>query len=262
MNILITGAAGGIAREVICQLKTYPVHLYMSVHTEMQLELAKERYKNDSNITCLKIDITNKKDQKKVENLDIDVLISNAAIGSGCSMAEIEIEKVRENFEVNVFSNYKIIQMVLKNMIKKGKGRIIMMASLAGHYPIPFLGSYCATKASIIKMAECLRKELLLLEADIDVVLIEPGLYRTGFNEVMFENKYGIDKKSYFKEEIALIRMKESILSTVLSKKEYRTIVKQIMKAVCDPYPKKVYRAPFLQSTTIALYRILSALLV
>lgn len=255
MNILITGAAGGLARATIEKLKQYDVHIWASVHTEKQLELAQERYKNDKQITCLKLDVTDAKDRQKLQKMDIDVFLSNAAIGEGGSMAEIDIDRVRHNFEVNVFSNYALTQIVLKNMIKKGKGRIIMMGSLAGHYAIPFLGSYCATKASIIKMTESLRKELLLLPADIDVVLIEPGLYRTGFNQVMFENKYdAMYKKSYFEDEIALIHEKETLILKYVTRKEYHTIVNQMVRAIVSPHPKQIYKAPFWQSLGIKLY--------
>ena len=59
------------------------------------------------------------------------------------------------------------------------------MSSLIGLMPLKFLGVYSATKASIIHLTTTLKEELKLLDTNIKVVLIEPGMYHTGFNQVM-----------------------------------------------------------------------------
>ena len=82
------------------------------------------------------------------------------------------MDKVRENFEVNVFSNFEIVQIVIKNMIKKDSGKIIMISSLAGILPLKFLGSYCATKSSIIMLTQVLKKEIKLISKNIKISLI------------------------------------------------------------------------------------------
>ena len=105
MNVLITGAASGIARQVIEKLKKEKLHIYVTTHTEKECILAKKRYKNDKNIECFKLDITDEKDRKKITSLKIDVLICNAAIGIGGAFLEIDMNLVRDNFETNVFSN-------------------------------------------------------------------------------------------------------------------------------------------------------------
>ncbi|MDD2181573.1 MAG: SDR family NAD(P)-dependent oxidoreductase, partial [Bacilli bacterium] len=148
-KILFTGARSGIAHATIKRLLNKDYLIYLTVHTDKQLELVRETYKNNENVICLKIDITNKEDLIKLEGLDIDILVSNASIGEGGSIVEIPMDKVRNNFEVNVFSNFEIIQKVFKQMIKKNNGRIIVMSSLIRLVPINFLGVYSATKASI-----------------------------------------------------------------------------------------------------------------
>ena len=142
-KILVTGARSGIINKVIDKIQNQ-YYIYVTVHTNKELEIVKNKYKDNKNIKCLKLDITNQKDINKIRNLDIDIFISNAAISESGSVAEIKIDKMRENFEVNVFSNFNIVQIVLKNMIKKGKGKIIMMGSLAGKIPMPFAGTYSA----------------------------------------------------------------------------------------------------------------------
>ena len=222
------------------------------------MKIIKEKYKQKSNVKCLKLDITSEADRKKLENIDIDILVSNAATGESGSVAEISMNKVRENFETNVFSNFEIVQIVLKNMIRKGEGRIIMMSSLAGIIPIPFLGSYCATKASIIKLTEALNLELKLLDAKIDICLIEPGLYKTGFNKLMLDKKYDwMDIDTYFKEQIATIKQTENLFLIFFEKRRLNSIKNKIVEAITVRKPKFIYRSPITQSIVAKIYNIL-----
>lgn len=254
-TILITGARSGISKSVIDKIKN-KYKIYVTVHTDSQYKMIKEIYKNNINIICMKLDVTNNEDKEKLKNLDIDILCSFAGIGNGGSMASMPIKKIRENYEVNVFSNFEIVQIILKGMIEKDKGKIIIMSSLASILPIPFLGSYCATKASISMMTSVLKKEIKYISDNIKIVLIEPGMYHTGFNNVMLENKYEDMKNSYFKEELELIRKKENLFFSLLEKQELDSIVNKICKAIKIKNPKFIYRAPFIQVVGVKLYQI------
>lgn len=247
-KILVTGARSGIINKVIDKIID-DYFIYVTVHTKSQLKAVQEKYKDNKNIKCLKLDITDEKDIKQINNLDIDILISNAAIAETGSVSEIKIDKMRENFETNVFSNFNIVQIVLKNMIKKGEGKIIMMGSLAGRIPMPFAGTYSATKASVIKLTEALNLELKLLDAKIDTVLILPGLYNTGFNKLMFDKKYELmDIESYFNHQINLIKNKENIILKLFEKKSLDSIVNKIVKAINKENPRFIYSAPLSQN--------------
>ena len=187
--------------------------------------------------------------------MNIDILVCNAAIGISGSLIEIPIHKVKDNFNVNVFSNLKLIQLSLKNMLKKQNGKIIIMASLAGIIPIEFLGSYCATKTSIIMLAKVLQKELKIVNPNIKIKVIEPGIYKTGFNEIMIDNK-NIDDSKYFKDKKNDIEIKDYIMFNLLAHKELNSISKQIIKAIQDDNNKFIYKTPFFQSIFSKLYQI------
>lgn len=255
-KILITGARSGIINSVIDNIKN-KYYIYVTVENDKQLEIIKEKYKVYNNIECLKLDITDKEDRKKVENLDIDIFISNAAIGEGGSICEIPFDKVRYNFEVNVFSNFELLQLVIKQMIKKNKGKIIMMSSIGAHLPLDFLGVYCATKSSISMLTTTLRNELKLINSNIQIKLIEPGLYHTGFNQVMLENKYKwMDIDSYFKNILDYLRQKETIYFNLLEKRKLNSIVKQIVNAIDSNNNKFIYTAPLSQFIYSRLYNL------
>lgn len=255
-KILITGARSGIAKGVIDSLVNDNFYIYATTRTEKQAISLKKNYCSYNNIECFKLDITKDEDRNKIDNLDFDILFCNAAISNGGSLIEININRLIENYDINVFSNVLLIQkFIRKNLLKNQDSRIIIMSSLAGIVPIEFIGSYSSTKASLIKVAETMKKELKLLNKKIRVCLIEPGFYKTGFNEFMFLNKYGNDN-SYFDDEIEYIKKKESIMLTLLSKKRLNSIVKKIRLAITEENPRFIYRAPFFQVVGAKLYNL------
>mgnify|MGYP001782403629 FL=1 len=246
-KVLITGARSGIISKVIDNIIN-DYELYLTVHTDSQVRAMKDKYKNYKNVTCMKLDITNEYDYRKIENIDIDIYIANAAIAESGSMIEMPVDRIRDNFETNVFSNFKVLQRVLQKMIKKGRGKVIIMGSLAGKIPMPFLGAYSGSKASLIKMTEALRFELLLLDSDIKVSLILPGLYDTGFNKLAMDKKYDfMDLDSFFEYQLDFIRAYDKFV-LFFEQRSLSSIVNKICQAVSSDNPKFIYTAPFSQS--------------
>lgn len=242
-KVLITGARSGMIYPVIQRLKKN-YHLYVTVHTDSEVNSVKRIYKDDVNIECLKLDIT--KDLDKLNKLDIDILVCNAAIAESGSLFEIPLSKVKNNFDVNVFSNLNLIQKVSKKMIKKGHGRIVIISSLTSKMPLPFLGSYSGTKAALSVFARTLFYESKLLSSKIDIVLVEPGLYETGFNKLAFDKKYEfMDYNSFFNSQIEFIRNVDNIGLLLFEKRDLKSIVNKIYKAVTASNPHFRYSAPF-----------------
>ena len=189
---------------------------------------------------------------------DFDVLINNAAIGDSGSIADISVDRIENVFETNVFSNIKITQVALKNMIENKRGRVIFLSSLAGRISIPFLGPYCATKFAIEGFASSLRKEMKKLDdVNIQIGIIEPGAYATGFNKENNEKKYEwMYKDSYFKYKWKDIKDKETRYWNFIEKKNFDSIIKQYIHSVEDRKLKFRYTAPKTQSFIIQLQRI------
>lgn len=246
-KILITGARSGIISKVIDNIID-DYELYLTGHTDSQVRVMKDKYKNYKNVTCIKLDITNEYDYRKIENIDIDIYIANAAIAESGSMIEMPVDRIRDNFETNVFSNFKVLQRVLQKMIKKGRGKVIIMGSLAGKIPMPFLGAYSGSKASLIKMTEALRFELMLLDSDIKVSLILPGLYRTGFNKLAMDKKYDfMDVNSFFEYQLDFIHSYDKFV-LFFEQRALTSIVNKICQAIYSDNSKFIYSAPFSQN--------------
>ena len=241
-KILITGARSGMIYPVIQRLKRN-YFIYVTVHTDSEVKYIKNLYK-ENNIECIKLDIT--KDLDKLNKLDIDILVCNAAIAESGSLFEIPLEKVKENYNVNVFSNLDLIQKVSTKIIKKGKGKIVIISSLTSKMVLPFLGSYSSSKASLSAIARSLYYESKLLKSKIDIVLIEPGLYKTGFNKLAFDKKYEfMDNDSFFKSQIELIRKVENAYLFLFERRKLKSIANKIYEAITIDNPKFRYSAPF-----------------
>lgn len=255
MKVLITGASGGIGLLTAITLANRHHLVYLTVHKEEEKERIRRLVDQlkFSNIEVLCIDITSKEDRNKLLNLNFDCLINNAASAMGGSVLGSNFEKVRDLYEVNVFSSFELIQKVYKKFRKNKRGRIIVLSSLAAYFPVPFLGVYSSSKASIRSLVTSLQIEEKLLDNSISFILIEPGLYHTGFNQYMLS--YIPDDKVFtnLREQIYKI---EDALVTILEKKNLTSIVTKIILAVEEENPKSVYRAPFLQALFCKIYSI------
>ena len=139
-------------------------------------------------------------------------------------------------------------------MLKKGSGKIINMSSIASIIPMSFIGPYSASKASITNLSISLKKEVKLINDKIKIVVIEPGFYKTGFNQYMFLNKYNENFREYFDDVIDKIRSKEVFIENYIELKNYKSIVNKIVKAIKDNNPKTIYRAPFIEGMIAKLY--------
>ena len=91
-------------------------------------------------------------------------------------------ERVRAQFETNVFGLIQLTQLVLPKMRAQGWGKVVNLSSMGGRLVFPGGGYYHATKYAVEAVSDALRFEVRGF--GIDVVLIEPGLVKSGFGEV------------------------------------------------------------------------------
>jgi len=188
-RILITGAGTGFGRGAAFELARKGHHVIASTETdEQKSELAAAAEKENITLVVEKLNITDSADCSRAEEWGVDVLINNAGVAESGPLAEIPLEYVRSNFEVNVFGTLALTQHIVKGMLKRGSGKIIIVSSVAGRITAPYLGAYCMTKYALEAAAEVLHAELS--DHNIKVSIIEPGPYSTGFNERMNQSKY------------------------------------------------------------------------
>jgi short-subunit dehydrogenase len=178
-TVMITGAGSGFGKLASLALAERGHEVVATTETDEQVESLRAEAPQ---LTVERIDITTD-DVAKVSKWDIDVLINNAGAGQTGPMADVPIERVRRLFDVNVFGTLSVTQHVLKGMVAKGSGRVIIVSSIAGVLSAPTFGPYAMTKHALEAMGKARRGEPAPL--GIDVTLLNPGPYQTGFNDRM-----------------------------------------------------------------------------
>lgn len=259
-RVFITGAGSGLGNIAAVELAKRGHSVIAAVHYVNQIEPLKKLAKQENlDIEVFKLDILDEEERKLILKYDIDVLICNAAIGDSGSVADILVDRIEKVFNTNVFCNIRLVQLALRNMISKKKsGRIVFLSSLAGRIPFAFLSPYCASKFAIECFATCLRKEMKKLDtANIEVCVIEPGAYATGFNKENNEKKYKwMHDNSYFSYKEDTIKKKEELLWNFIEIKPFDSIIKKYVRAVEDRKAKHRYTAPWWQSMGVQMLRI------
>ena len=263
-TVCITGAGSGLGREAAIAIARRGHRVIATVLYEEQIQnLEKIKENEELDIEVIKLDVTNQKHREKLLEYDIDVFISNAAIADSGSIAEVDVGRIEDVFKVNVFSNIKIVQLVLRNMIeKKGKGKVVFLSSQIGRIALPFLGPYASSKFAIEGCASCLRDEMKILNklegTNIQISMIEPGSYATGFNVETGNKMYGwMYENSYFKNHINLIRKIENKVWELTELNKYTSIIKKYIKVVECKKLKRRYYSPWYQALGIQILRIL-----
>lgn len=99
-------------------------------------------------------------------------LVNNAGISVAGPLELLPLAEVRTQFEVNVIGALAVTQAVLP-LLRRARGRIVNISSIAGLAATPFLGAYCGSKFALEAMSDALRLELA--PWGIAVTLVEPG---------------------------------------------------------------------------------------
>jgi len=200
-TVLITGAGSGFGRDAAAALAQRGHKVIAAVLNDQQ---ARDLAKAQPKLTVVQLDITDAKDIAQVDKWNLDVFVANAAIGQTGPLSLIPLERLRAVFEVNVFGTFAITQRVAQAMRKKRAGRIIITSSIGGVRAGVGSGPYTMTKHAIQAFGTALRAELKAF--GIDVCLINPGPYATGFNDRMANNPGAwFDRTKAAPEDVAVM---------------------------------------------------------
>ncbi len=191
-TVLITGGTDGLGRAIALLLAERGYRVFAAGRNPTKRDaldaLARER---QLPLETLEMDVCDDASlagalaRVHAEAGPIDVLVNNAGIGYMAVMEEVKMEHLKQQFETNFFGVVRVTQAVLPEMRQRRCGRIINMSSAAGKIAPPLFGPYSGSKFALEGMSDALRLEVYPF--GIDVVLIEPGFIRTGFQGVAAE---------------------------------------------------------------------------
>ncbi|HBS88359.1 MAG: hypothetical protein A2W91_17420 [Bacteroidetes bacterium GWF2_38_335] len=190
MNIIITGAGKGIGFELTKKFAKIPDNRIIAVSRDIS-RLEKLEFTNLLPIAfdLSEINVKNNELVKRVfsEFNHVDILINNAGMLYKNNFEDIDIEHIKEMFEVNVFAPVILIKELIPLFSIKGKSHIVNIGSMGGvqgSVKFPGLSIYSASKAAISVLSECLAVELK--DKDIACNCLALGSAQTE----MFENAF------------------------------------------------------------------------
>jgi len=192
---LITGAAGGIGRELarIHAEKGGSLVLVDRNRNDL-LQLKKEIQLNyGTPVHVIKKDLFSADAPKEIceeladQKIPVDYLINNAGLGDFGPFAESDWNKQENMINLNVRALTYLTRLFLPDMINQGYGKILNIASTAAFQPGPTMSVYFATKAFVLNFSEAINIEVR--SKGITVTALCPGSTDTGFHAAVLDNK-------------------------------------------------------------------------
>jgi uncharacterized protein len=186
---LVTGASSGIGADLARELARDGHDLVLVARrVEPMQALAEELKALGAVATVIAADLSKPGATQALVNdltmrgLAIDVLINNAGLGAKGPFAESAPDRVAQMLQVNVVALTELTRLLLPAMIAKGRGQIMLVASIASFQPGPQMAVYFATKAYVLSFGEAIAYELR--GTGVTVTTLCPGATATNFAEV------------------------------------------------------------------------------
>ena len=154
--VLITGATGAIAQSLIAELKARgAAKIYAAARDVSSL-------KASDGLVPIKMDVTNDAEVAKAVAAagDVTLLINNAGVNHNTAfMVAPDIAIAREEIEINYLAPLRVTKAFAPVLIKN-KGAVLNLLTILARVNLPFMGSYCASKAAGLSLTQGLRGEL------------------------------------------------------------------------------------------------------
>ena len=184
---LVTGASSGIGDATVRRLAQLGYTVYAVARRADRMAALKEL-----GIRTVSADVTD--DAALVALVDkiisetgrIDVVVNNAGYGSYGALEDVPIAEARRQFDVNVFTLARLIQLVLPHMRAQRDGYIVNISSIGGKIWEPLGSWYHAAKFAVEGLSDSLRAEVA--QFGIKVIVNEPGAIRTEWAAISADN--------------------------------------------------------------------------
>jgi short-subunit dehydrogenase len=186
---LITGASSGIGYEIAKLFAADKTDLLIVARNEKKLLEIKNEFEEQFKIDVFTVtaDLSSNEgiqtvyDAVNTNKLIVSYLVNNAGFGDYGAFIDRRMEKYKEMIQLNIVSLTELSYHFGKEMVKRGKGRILNVASMAGLQPDPNFAVYGATKAYVISISEAIHKEFE--NTGVSVTVLSPGATASNFME-------------------------------------------------------------------------------
>lgn len=232
-NAVVTGASRGLGRHIAQTLAGEGVNIALVARSAAALQkVSKEVESSGVKTAVIPADLTDS-DQirlaaEKSEKLlgPIDILVNNAGVEHIAPFEEYPPDEIVKVVELNLMAAMLLSRQFLQGMLKRGRGHIVNMASLAGKTGIPYQTPYATTKAGLVMFSQSLRTELK--NEPVGVSVICPGFVA---DEGMYAN---MEKAGAKAPRLLKPTTVEKVTEAVV-----RSIKKDLAEVVVNPLPMR-----------------------
>ena len=188
---LITGGSRGIGKALAEEFSKGGFDVLLIARSEEPLKKTaqdlKQRYDNKVFIRVadlgLSEDCAKLKPYLKSQNLYCQYLVNNAGMGLAGDFAQLDEQALRDMLDLNIRALTDLSRRFLPDMLRRGEGGILNIASLGGYLPGPFQAAYYASKAYVISFTQALKWEVW--GSGVHICIMAPGPVRTRFHRLM-----------------------------------------------------------------------------
>lgn len=206
---LVTGAGRGMGAHIAQTLSRFGADLIICSRTQSELEeVAKKVEANGRSVMIYPIDLTQIDAlEQMVETCeakmgDIDILVNNAGINIPQWAEDVTVDAWDNVMNINLKAQFFCAQAVGKRMIKRNRGKIIMVSSQAGSVGLIKRAAYCSSKGALNQLTRTLAIEWA--KYNVTVNAVAPTFIEGPFSKPMFEDK---EFKNYVLSNISLGRI-------------------------------------------------------
>ncbi|MDR2840963.1 MAG: SDR family oxidoreductase [Paludibacter sp.] len=187
---LITGATSGIGYELAKIHAATSGNLVLVARSEEKLKQISAEFQEKYGIAChiivKDLQQTNAAQEVFAEvnsaKISVDYLINNAGFGINSPFAETDYEKITGMLDLDVRALTQLTHLFVNQMLERGNGKILNVASIAAFTPGAFMAVYCAAKAYVLSFSEAIRYETL--NSGVTVTAVSPGPTQSNFMAV------------------------------------------------------------------------------
>jgi uncharacterized protein len=184
---LITGASGGLGAELAHRLAARGHCVAITARNASALGAVADDIRRTHHVEvvveALDLSVAGGaswlRDRLDGQGIDPEIVVNNAAFGISGEFVDHDAERLREMLQLNIVSLTELSHIYGRRMAARGRGHLLLVASMASYQPDPLLAAYGASKAYVLSLGEALNVEL---GPKVAVTVLSPGLMDTGFN--------------------------------------------------------------------------------
>ncbi len=177
--VLVTGASTGIGHATALLLAREGYTVFAGVRKEADRQRLEGEHANIRPVildVTVPADLTRAAETIAASGLELAGIVNNAGVAVAGPLEYLPLEEIRKQFEINVYAPISVAQAMLP-ALRRSRGRIVVVGSIAGRISAPFVGPYSASKAALASFVDALRQELA--SSGIKVSLLEFASVRT-----------------------------------------------------------------------------------